>query len=265
MTALNVTPAQAATQIIIGHRGMSTSNIPENTKLSFTTAAPDADELETGIRWTRDPSGSPDRTIVLHHDATLDRMTNCSGRVKDWYYADIALKCRTDVNGPAQPVMKLSELLPLAKTYGKRLVLEIKVGDITDHQARQFWNQVKTYSPATASPRIQVHAFNGTTMNSVKKIKALDLADANYNLRYGYIALGSNPPSAASVLAIGPNLHIGMEVPTTSVAAYKAKGIRVFLWVGRTEADYALMVSKAPNGVVVDDPKRFKTWYVNNV
>lgn len=68
----------------IGHRGLS-STYPENTLISFSAAlAAGADGIEGDLHLTSDGF------IVLMHDDTLDRTTNCSGRVDNHTLAELA-------------------------------------------------------------------------------------------------------------------------------------------------------------------------------
>ena len=61
--------------LAIGHRGLS-SLYPENTYMSFLAALEaGADGIEGDLHLTADGF------IVLMHDDTLDRTTNCTGRV----------------------------------------------------------------------------------------------------------------------------------------------------------------------------------------
>ena len=61
--------------LAIGHRGLSAS-FPENTMISFAGAlAAGADGIEGDLHLTKDG------VIVLMHDDTLDRTTNCTGRI----------------------------------------------------------------------------------------------------------------------------------------------------------------------------------------
>lgn len=70
--------------LAIGHRGLS-SLYPENTVISFAAAlAAGADALEGDLHLTADGA------IVLMHDDTLDRTTNCSGRVDNHTLAQLA-------------------------------------------------------------------------------------------------------------------------------------------------------------------------------
>ena len=70
--------------LAIGHRGLS-ATYPENTMLAFTAAlAAGADGLEGDLHLTSDG------VIVLMHDDTLDRTTNCTGRVDAHTLAQLA-------------------------------------------------------------------------------------------------------------------------------------------------------------------------------
>ena len=62
---------------VIGHR---TGGDPENTVLGMRAALPYTSMIEVDVRFTSD-----DR-MVLGHDGTLDRMTNCTGAIegKTW-------------------------------------------------------------------------------------------------------------------------------------------------------------------------------------
>ena len=70
--------------LAIGHRGLS-ATFPENTLISFAAAlAAGADGIEGDLHLTSDGE------IVLMHDDTLDRTTNCSGRVDSHSLAQLA-------------------------------------------------------------------------------------------------------------------------------------------------------------------------------
>ena len=70
--------------LAIGHRGLS-SLYPENTLMSFAAAlAAGADGIEGDLHLTADG------VIVLIHDDTLDRTTNCTGRVDNRTLAQLS-------------------------------------------------------------------------------------------------------------------------------------------------------------------------------
>jgi glycerophosphoryl diester phosphodiesterase len=70
--------------LAIGHRGLS-ATYPENTYMAFAAAlAAGADGLEGDLHLTSDG------VIVLMHDDTLDRTTNCTGRIDAHTLAELA-------------------------------------------------------------------------------------------------------------------------------------------------------------------------------
>src|SRR3954466_6452413 len=88
-------PAQAAPGVF-AHRGgpyvRGKPIFPENTLPGFGLAALQGDPLEFDVKLTAD------RVPVVIHDATLDRTTNCTGRVADKTLAQLR-KCRANVLG----------------------------------------------------------------------------------------------------------------------------------------------------------------------
>ena len=106
---------------VVAHRGAQTLE-PENTLRAFLLAlVQGADALETDLRFTQDDE------LVLFHDATLERMTEGQGAVRDHSLAEIqALRTRRP-NGVlvGEPVPTLAELI--AVTGGQTpLLLELK-------------------------------------------------------------------------------------------------------------------------------------------
>ena len=68
---------------VAAHRGWC-SDYPENTMLAFKKAVEiGVDQLETDVRVTKD------NELVLIHDATVDRTTNGSGKVRDFTLAEL--------------------------------------------------------------------------------------------------------------------------------------------------------------------------------
>jgi len=100
--------------LAIGHRGFL-KNAPENTIPSFKMALDAcADGIETDLRVTKDGK------IVLFHDETLDRTTNCTGLLSNWLwddlkYCDAGSWFSDEFIGTRIPEM--SELLNLIKTH----------------------------------------------------------------------------------------------------------------------------------------------------
>jgi glycerophosphoryl diester phosphodiesterase len=95
--AANIAYADALEEITVAHRGASTSKLGESTLPAYEYAVKNhADMLDGDVRWTKDgPDPDSVGTMVILHDATLDRVTNCKGTVSSWLWSAIRDKCRT--------------------------------------------------------------------------------------------------------------------------------------------------------------------------
>ena len=249
------TQANVLDEIVIAHRGGATDTFGEGTLMSYqSSVANNADILDGDIHWTKDSPNDSDKlgTILVIHDSTLNRITNCSGEVSSWYWSSISKKCRTDVGG--QPLIRLKDLVAYANSAGKEVAIGMKNGDITNAQAKQLWNTLKVANSAQLeAPYSRVAALN--------KVKKLDHADSRHKIRYALTATGSGGwPSVARVKSVGTYFHAEMSIPQSRMTAYKKAGIKVFLFTGKNESDYAKMAALEPYGVVVNDVQRFQIW-----
>ena len=97
-----VAPAAQANvldEIVVAHRAGATAKYGEGTLKSYEfSVANNADVLDGDIHWTKDSPKDSDKlgTILVIHDSTLDRITNCKGKVSSWRWGSIRDKCRTD-------------------------------------------------------------------------------------------------------------------------------------------------------------------------
>jgi glycerophosphoryl diester phosphodiesterase len=102
--------------MILGHRGMGTMyKMPGNTYESIAPAiAIGADGCEIDVQMTRDS------VLVLFHDLTLDKKTNCSGPVHEKTYAELCNCMYSGIDGniPVYSVDSLFGMIPeLTKLY----------------------------------------------------------------------------------------------------------------------------------------------------
>lgn len=107
--------------LVAAHRG-GEFGLP-NTLVQFATAleSRDADILEMDLRLTAD------NRVVIYHDETLDKRTNCHGQVESMTYAEL-IQCRRS-NGERIPLF--SDVLVLVR--GQRLVsAELKSHDMVE-------------------------------------------------------------------------------------------------------------------------------------
>jgi glycerophosphoryl diester phosphodiesterase len=245
--------ADSMEELTVAHRGATTSKLGESTLPAYQYAVKShADILDADVRWTKDGS-DPDKvgTMVILHDASLDRITNCSGEVSSWLWSAIRDKCRTDVGG--QRLIRLVDLLKYGNSVGKSFGLEIKVSTITDAQAEQFWSAIK-------DSRVQLVATSAR-LPALNKIKKLDAADPTRRISYALGNLGNGGwPPASAIKKIGTVVHAKLTIPANVVRTYQEANIKVFVFTARNESDYAKMITLEPYGVVVNDVARFQRW-----
>ena len=240
--------------ILVAHRGATTKSIAEGTLASYQYAVRNhADILDGDVRWTKDsPDADHVGTMVISHDATLNRVTNCSGDVSKKLWTYIRDRCRTTKGHDR--LIKLSQLLAYAKSTGRPVSLQIKLNSITNGQARQFWRAVKT-------SRVILEASSGQ-LPAMNKIKKLDKADKAHKISYAFVTLGTGGhwPSVSYIRSIGTSVHARLEIPPSVMRSYQRAHIPVYLFTGKTTADYRRMVALGPYGVVVNDVRKFQRW-----
>jgi glycerophosphoryl diester phosphodiesterase len=240
--------------IVIAHRAGATSRYGEGTLASYKhSVANRADILDGDIHWTKDSPNDSDKlgSILIIHDSTLDRITNCKGKVSSWLWTSIRDKCRTDVG--KKRLIRLKDLVAYAKSVRKPLAIQFKQSTITNAQAKQLWRTIK-YS----NVQLEAAAYALPALNKVKK---LDAADRRHKINYALVTAGSGGwPSVSKVKSVGTYLHAELSIPASRMRTYKRAGIKVFLWTGKTKSDYAKMARLNPHGVVVNDVAKFQAW-----
>jgi glycerophosphoryl diester phosphodiesterase len=246
--------ADVLDQIVVAHRAGASSTYGEGTLASYKYSVKNhADILDGDIHWTKDSPKDKDKlgSILVIHDSTLDRITNCKGKVSSWLWTSIRDKCRTTIGN--QRLIRLKDLVAYANSKGKPLGIGLKNSKITNAQAKQLWNTLKNSNVQLEAPLSRLAALN--------KVKELDKADSKYKINYALVTTGAAGwPSVSKAKSVGKYLHARLELPASRMRAYKDAGIKVFLFTGKTESDYAKMAKLDPYGVVVDDVARFQTW-----
>ncbi|MGH2950563.1 MAG: glycerophosphodiester phosphodiesterase, partial [Solirubrobacterales bacterium] len=141
LSALACPSLAGASPYVHAHRGGPLATVggvqvpqhPENTLPAFEAAAADGYVLELDVKLTSN------RVPVVIHDATLNRTTDCAGRVSAITAARLRAECEVDLLGtsgnslplpPGDPrrtvVPALAEALALARDAGASVNLEIK-------------------------------------------------------------------------------------------------------------------------------------------
>ena len=249
--------AQAANpldDIVIAHRAGASSRYGEGTLASYKhSVANHADILDGDIHWTKDSPKDSDKlgSILVIHDSTLNRITNCKGKVSSWLWTSIRDKCRTDIG--KKRLIRLKTLVAYAKSVRKPLAIQIKQSTITNAQAKQLWRTIK-YS------NVQLEAAS-YALPALNKVKKLDAADRSHKINYALVTAGSGGwPSVSKVKSVGTYLHAELSIPASRMRTYKRAGIKVFLWTGKSKSDYRKMAALEPYGVVVNNVEKFQAW-----
>ena len=246
--------ADVLDQIVLAHRGGATGKYGEGTLASYKYAvANHADILDGDIHWTKDSPKDKDKlgSILVIHDSTLDRITNCKGKVSSWLWTSIRDKCRTTIG--KKRLIRLKDLVAYGKSVRKPLAIEFKQSTITNAQAKQLWRTIKYSNVQLEAALYALPALN--------KVKKLDAADRRHKINYALVSSGSGGwPSVSKVKSVGTYFHAELSIPASRMRTYKNAGIRVFLWTGKTKSDYAKMAKLNPYGVVVNDVAKFQAW-----
>jgi glycerophosphoryl diester phosphodiesterase len=139
LACLAATSAAAAPDevTIVAHRGLA-EGLPENTLAAFERSIQRGlSVIELDVRTTGDGH------LVIHHDETLDRTTDCTGRLAELSLARIKSCDAGWPSHPGEQIPTLAEALEFARDRPVRLLLDIKLGTsvaaalktVRDHRA----------------------------------------------------------------------------------------------------------------------------------
>ena len=250
LSCLAATASAAVPQsvTIVAHRGLA-EGMPENTLAAFRQSVERGLAIiEIDVRTTRDGF------LVILHDETLDRTTDCTGHLAG-FKLERMRSC--DAGWPSHPgerIPTLAEALDFARDRPARLLLDIKPGTsvpavlktVRDHRAeakvilglRRVADVHRTRSEA---PTVAVLAFMPT------------LADADE-----FAAAG------ASIIRLWSDW---VEVDHAVVARTKSLGPKVWIMVGRKlpkrdedwRALHARMISTGAEGLITNRPELIST------
>jgi glycerophosphoryl diester phosphodiesterase len=200
-------PPTGPAPAIVSHRGAVAPGAPENTMASLRRGAAYAAVLEFDLRLTKD------HQVVLMHDATLDRTTNCTGRVIDWTLADLHAQCT--VAGQAIPTFE--EVAAYAETVTLKVAPEIKNGDISDEDLGHVLDAVYAHD---LQGRTIMQSFEAAVLQRIHAQRA--------DLRLMLVSTQPVPMTQARA-AYATTVAIRLENLTAAwVASYRRYGYEVW-------------------------------------
>ncbi len=157
----------------VAHRGQS-MNAPENTIPAFELAGRSG---FWGIEC--DTYCTVDGRWVVHHDRTVERMTNGKGKIKHFLFKDIQNLKIDSGNGIADykelKIPTLEEVLTICKTYGMHAFVEIE----EYHRDQDLQTLVDLVEQQNMIENCSFICFDATNLRKVRSI--------NKQVRLGYL------------------------------------------------------------------------------
>lgn len=119
--------------VVIAHRGDHTK-VPENTIEAFRNAIKSgADYAEVDLRTTKDGH------LVVHHDATVDRMTNGRGNLKDLTLEEVKRLVVSDRSKKGRKIYRIPEFKEVLEACSGKINIYL---DFKEANVAETWKQV---------------------------------------------------------------------------------------------------------------------------
>jgi glycerophosphoryl diester phosphodiesterase len=261
--------------LVLAHRGAS-MHAPENTLAAFQLAADQgADGIELDAKLTRDGS------IVVMHDATVDRTTDGHGRVSDLTLSQIKvlkikrLEAERQLREPAARALAGAlvpnkdfvdeETVPLLEevfdAVASRLIINIELTNYTsrsDGLERKVIDLIKQHDQID---RVMVSSFNPFSLRKVKSIEPRIVCGLLYSpdmpifLRRAWLA-----PIIPHLEAHHPHYQ---QVTSNYVARLHSHGKKINVWTVNDRAAIQAAIKFGVNGIMGDDPVLIRTLLAN--
>lgn len=235
--------------VVVAHRGAS-GRAPENTGDSFRLAALlEADAVETDIRRARDGS------LVLIHDASLDRTTDGMGLVADH---DLAALRRLEAGswfGPGfqgQRILSVDEGLALFRDLGLGAVIEIKEPETSPDVARA----VRSHRMV---PKCHIVSFLPSAIAAVREaepqLTGTLILDPRSDIFRERVPVQPILAALESCGAVGVALYYSVASPEL-VGALRERSVAVSLLLLNRVEDIRGGLELGPEAILTDFPDR---------
>ena len=224
---------------IVGHRGVR-ALLPENTLISFQKAIDlGLNGIETDIHMTTDGQ------LVLHHDDTLERTTDGSGKIENYSYAelrqlDAGIKFSPEYAG--QRIPRLEELLERIADPSFFLNVEMK-----DYRPEALDRTIKTLEKYGFHDRYVIACFHGDETT---------LANEKYGVKTQGFPLQMVKEAREVTESHYYSVGIGMEMLTGElVESYYRKGIDPWCWCPDTREEVSAAIASGITLMTVNNPE----------
>ncbi len=260
-----------AVPYVSAHRG-GAAYAPENTMLAYENAARlGVDDFEADLLRTADD------VLVLMHDDTLDRTTDCSGAVIDISYAELSECDAAYWFSPGQPttspsderphplrgsgvrVPTAAELFAYAATfsgvYAPTVTIEVKIsfdslGGVTTEGLKTAQLLVGEIQASGIAERIIVQSFNPLAIQLIKlldpSIRTLYLTPTGAALSLAVAAVGQHE-------FVAPEFG-SVDLNAATVRLAQALGKQVVPWTADRDADVQHLIDIGVDGIITNFP-----------
>lgn len=225
---------------IIGHRGAIRPDVPENTMTSLRYATGWADVLEFDVRLTADDE------LVLMHDVTLGRTTNCTGEVVTWTLADLRAQCRV----AGEPIPTFEEAVAYAASVGASIAPELKNEELRDEDLAGF---VQVLDANGLTDRTYVQSFEGSVLARIHVIGP----------QLETVLCSRTAPSVATIRAAGATrVAVRLAALTSAwVTEYEQADLPVWTFTAIDRAGLSSARRLGVAAVVTDIPRQARNYY----
>jgi len=228
---------------IVGHRG-ARNEAPENTISGFAHAVKlGIQAVEFDVRQARDGE------LVVIHDPTVDRTTDCSGEVSSFTSEELAsMDARAD--HPEWPercgIPTLREVLDIVD-HLPRLLIEIKA-DRPDGLELVVERVVDVVRSRELEKQVTITSFDPTVLETVQRLAPVQ--------SHGLIGNGDSPAFFEAAQRLECD-QIDVRLATSSaemLTVYRKAGMRAAAWSCNTEEDLAIACAWQPDLLTTDHP-----------
>ena len=230
----------------MAHRGGAIEHL-ENTLPAFQACVDMGYRyLETDVRVTADG------VLVVFHDATLERVTDRTGRIDAMPWSEVS----TARIGGREPIMRLEDLLGAWPDV--RFNLDIKAAGV-------LAPLVRTVRRLAITDRICLGSFSDARIAAARRLFGPSVCTALGPKGVAALRLSSYSPRAAGLVRIQAGvaqvpLQLGGRalVDERFLAAAHARDLQVHVWTVDTEAETTAMLDLGVDGIMTDRPAMLK-------
>jgi glycerophosphoryl diester phosphodiesterase len=232
--------------VIFAHRG-ACAHAPENTIASFELAlAQQADAIELDVKL------SSDGYVIVHHDDTVDRTTDGTGRIKNLTLAELKKLDAGSFFAEQYKGEKIPTLEEVFEAVGKRTFINVELTNYKtrgDHLVETVCMLVKKHN---MQKRIIFSSFFASNLSKARSY----LPDVPRGLLALNGFLGSWARSFGFTFGKYDALHPNLKDTTQQeVSRVHRLNRRIHVWTVNKEEDLRRLFNWGVDGIFTDDPQ----------